>query len=78
MLSDVFEGATNLLADIYLEDADKTYMCTITNRQQALEFEGRKDRPNQFRVVFRTSEGVNLCTQRYRKIDEVVEQLNKK
>ena len=77
MLSDVFESATNLLADIYLYDADKTYICTITNRQQALEFESRRDRPKEYRVVFRTSEGVNLCTQRYRKIDEVVEQLNK-
>lgn len=77
MLSDVFENAKNLLADIYYLDADETYVCTITSRQSALEFERKRSRPKEYKIVFRTRDGVYLCTQRFKKIDEVTEQINK-
>ena len=77
MLSDVFANAKNLKADIYLEDIEQTYVCTITSKLQALEFEKKKDRPHRYKVVFRDIDDNILCTQRYRKTDDIIEQLNK-
>lgn len=77
MLSDVFANAKNLKADIYLEDIEQTYVCTIISKLQALEFEKKLDRPHRYKVVFRDFDDNILCTQRYRKMDDIVEQLNK-
>ena len=66
MLSDVFQDAKNLKADIYLEDMEQTYVCTIVNELQALEFEKKLNKPHRYKVVFRDEEDRILCTQYFR------------
>lgn len=78
MLSDVFENAKDMMADVYLADVSQTYVCTIANKQQALLFEGRKNRPQDYKVVFRTKDGAVLCTRQFRKMEIKLEKLTSK